>query len=255
MDAGLRNALWDAISITIFDDVRGYEFDAHDLGNETYSLFTILWNTHFKLPIDTIPWHWSDAHEQFRNHFMKCPWHEVYTLVELIAARSGIKGNRLRQFAQTFMEREMAAYRFVEGRIVEITDEGEIAEIEAAIEGSPKPVATHLKSSLAKLSDRKNPDYRNSVKEAISAVEAAAREITGDKNATLGQALKVLPKKMHPAFEAALSKLYGYTSDASGIRHALSEESSVDAAEARFMLIACSAFINLLRERASKELA
>jgi len=47
--------------------------------------------------------------------------------------------------------------------------------------------------------------------------------------------------------KSAFSALYGYTSDEGGIRHALIEKNSqVQIEDARFMLIACSAFVNYL---------
>jgi hypothetical protein len=51
---------------------------------------------------------------------------------------------------------------------------------------------------------------------------------------------------MHPALNRSLSALYGYTSDANGIRHALLDESSLDFVDAKFMLVACAAFVNYL---------
>jgi hypothetical protein len=50
--------------------------------------------------------------------------------------------------------------------------------------------------------------------------------------------------RMHPALEKAFVALYGYTSDEGGVRHALLGEEKVSGSEARFMLVACSAFIN-----------
>ena len=53
---------------------------------------------------------------------------------------------------------------------------------------------------------------------------------------------------IHPVLEAAFEKLYGYTSDASGIRHAGQidgPEATFD--EAKFMLVACSGFVNYLK--------
>ena len=54
---------------------------------------------------------------------------------------------------------------------------------------------------------------------------------------------------MHGAFRDALLKLYGYTSDEKGIRHSLLEETNVDETDARFMIVVCSAFTNLLISR------
>jgi hypothetical protein len=56
---------------------------------------------------------------------------------------------------------------------------------------------------------------------------------------------------LHPAFREALSKMYGYTSDADGIRHSLMEESRLDGDDARFMLVTCSAFVNYLKAKAA----
>jgi hypothetical protein len=46
--------------------------------------------------------------------------------------------------------------------------------------------------------------------------------------------------------------MYGYTNDTEGIRHALLEEPTLDADDARFMLVSCSAFVNYLKSKVSK---
>jgi AbiJ N-terminal domain 4 len=253
MDDALRNALWDSLTLTVFSDVNRTDFRMRR-PIATVKLAYLIWNAYFKKPIDTIPGDWFETEALLRNSFMTARWYEAYSFIEFVVKNSEGVGQKLKALAQTFMKREMAAYRFVNNEIIEITSEDEIHAIEFATKLAAKPIATHLASALALLSDKKNPDYRNSVKESISAVEAAAQLLTGDKTATLGKALKALPHPLHPAFESALAKLYGYTSDANGVRHALSDESTIDVAEARFMLIACSAFVNLLRERANSAL-
>jgi len=154
------------------------------------------------------------------------------------------------------LARHLAAYRFVDGRIVEITSNEEIVEIEQALSETHSmgsAAATHLREALDLLGDRANPNYRNSIKESISAVESIASAIVG-KKATLGDALKRLADagvELHPALKDAFGKLYGWTSDADGIRHALTSESTATQDEARFMLVACSAFVNYLIVKAS----
>lgn len=78
---------------------------------------------------------------------------------------------------------------------------------------------------------------------------------TGTDNATLGEAIKLMRNKgfpMHPAFVEALNKLYGYTSNAEGIRHSLLGEEHLSSADAKFMMIVCSAFVNYVIEIESK---
>jgi hypothetical protein len=57
---------------------------------------------------------------------------------------------------------------------------------------------------------------------------------------------------LHADLKDAFKKLYGYTSGAQGIRHGLVGKANLDVEDARFMLIACSAFINYLATKAEK---
>ena len=52
----------------------------------------------------------------------------------------------------------------------------------------------------------------------------------------------------YPAFVA----IYGYTSDADGIRHAMIDDSKCDFEDAKYMLVSCSAFVNYLIMKATK---
>ena len=128
-----------------------------------------------------------------------------------------------------------------------------VQEIEQALENRYAPVRAHIEEALNLMSDRKAPNYRNSIKESISAVEATCNLLAG-KKVTLGQCLKDVKRKigLHSALENAFSSLYGYTSSAEGIRHALMDESTLSFDDAKFMLVSCSAFVNYLISKASK---
>ena len=85
----------------------------------------------------------------------------------------------------------------------------------------------------------------DAIRESIHAVESVLGIVTGKRD--FNQALQVLEKshKMHPALKDAFKKLYGYTSDEQGIRHALVDQSASPAGmdEAVFMLGTCAAFV------------
>lgn len=153
----------------------------------------------------------------------------------------------------TLFEKEYIGYRFVNGKISPISDEMEANTITETLNDTYAPVSLHISKAHTLLADREQPDYENSIKESISAVEAMCEIITGikGKEATLGTMLKKLESKgvvIHSALKSAFNTLYGYTSDANGIRHAgdIGGEASTFE-EAKFMLISCCAFINYLK--------
>jgi len=259
IDTETRNALWTALSLHYWDTVV-WDSEIIDSrlrlsyhGNKDLRLLCQrLWISFFKKAIDTLPDNWNEVYNRLRDYFFKCEWFEVYDFIEFIGSAhpNDQKNSAFQRGANTFLEKEVAGYRFVDGHIVQITAEEEIQAVENALTGGEKsPVTEHLKRSVELFSDRRAPDYRNSVKEAISAVEALVKSTCGVDKGTLGDLLKKLSGKraVHPALQAAFTKLYGYTSDAKGIRHALMEKDSVSFEEAKFMLVVCSAFVNYVR--------
>jgi hypothetical protein len=98
------------------------------------------------------------------------------------------------------------------------------------------------------------PDYRNSIKESISAVESLVKVTAGSDKGTLGQLTKKLEVdiQLHPALTAAFSSLYGYASDEGGIRHALMDSDSIAFEDAKFFLVVCSAFVNFVEAKICK---
>ena len=152
---------------------------------------------------------------------------------------------------KTFIE-ENVNYRIVNNIITDLVSENEIKEIDNVINNKNKVVSNHVEKALELLYQSK--DYDNSIKESISAVEGMCQILTGNDNATLGDCLKKLKDSIHPAMKEAFLKLYGYTSDANGIRHAngLGEGDSTFT-EAKYMLVSCSSFINYLSESIKKD--
>lgn len=143
---------------------------------------------------------------------------------------------------------ENVNYKIINGLITDIVGKEEINSINETINNSDKVVSNHFKKALELL--YKTKDYDNSIKESITAVESICQIITGNNKATLGDGLKKLKEDIHPALKTAFEKLYGYTSDANGIRHANGiGEGNSTFSEARYMLISCSAFINYLKEQ------
>jgi len=67
------------------------------------------------------------------------------------------------------MNREFSGYIFVSGKVMPRISNIEISEIERAMNSPLDSVNEHLKQALSLISKKENPDYRNSIKESISA--------------------------------------------------------------------------------------
>lgn len=181
---------------------------------------------------------YDNVREFTKKWFFDAAWFDVYNLIEWTLPRF----NRIRNDHDKresaddrlnyYLEREMSGYRAVNGnQLVQITSAEEIAAIEEASRAKTgyEGVAEHVRTALELLGKKPEPDYRNSIKESISAVETAAILVTGDKKATLDKALAKLESKgkLHGAFKNGVSALFGWTSDADGIRHSILNEQNV----------------------------
>jgi hypothetical protein len=259
MDGELRTAIWNVLCLTFWPDRERGEWIRNDttLGN----LLRSLWIFYFRQPIDEYDnvWHfWEDYLKRF---IYSCEWHEVYDLLEFVLDHWPDNYELQDKFIPIIngaLQLELSGYRIVGRQITPITDETELAAIGQALEVADRisPVTIQLGDALRKLSDRHDPDYRGSIKESISAVETLCRLIADEPKLELGKALGALERAgnvtIHGALRGAFSKLYGWTSDDQGIRHALMEEPNLTFEDAKFMLVACSAFINYLLAKAAQ---
>src|ERR1700687_1165725 len=223
--------------------------------NKHAKLLRGLWLDFFKLPLDGLRNDFTEAYSTLKEWFGAAEWYLVYDFVEFVpgAFPDSACNDRFRQYCNTILEREKAGYRFVGDRLAQITSDIEIAAIEEAQRSPIDSVAQHMRCSVALFADRNEPDYRNAMKEAISAIEALVRRHSGGDKGDLGRLLTRLEKEgvLHPALKAALGKLYGYSSDESGIRHALIDQPTVTFDDAKFMLVICSAFVNYAQAKLS----
>lgn len=261
LDTATRNAIWNVIS-HFFKDCARY-----------CSVYVDIWTELYNETSDTRPVA-ADMYAEDAEHFycfykkkiIEEKWNECMDLVEFLNQMyfKDKWGSELTNrgyyhskppaadaYNRVF-ERFMVGYRIVHGQIVPITTNEEKESIENAIVESSSAVTEQLSKALRFLGDRKKPDYSKSIDCSISAVESQCRILLNDPTPTLGKALKMLEDKgilLHRSLKSGFEKLYGFTSDADGIRHAGLTPSNVDADLAKFMLVACSAFVNYLRSK------
>jgi len=264
MDDILRNSLWNVMYRFIFDNsVVSYVDTFGDImPGQPYHKFAIkIWDSFFKFPLDELR---SSQHlfiRKIKANFLGCLWHRAYDFVEFVARNNQFKDeksfeNFINQ-CNLVLEKEKSGFRFVGKSLSRITNSTEMEEVKQAMKTPLNSVNTHIKTALLHLSDKTDPDYRNSIKESISSVESLCKKIASKDDATLTTALNEIQNKgiiqIHEDMKESFQKLYGYTSDASGIRHGLMDgKIEPDFDDAKFMLVSCSAFVNYLISKANK---
>lgn len=254
IDEDLLNGLWNMVKIFVLDRIPKY---AQYLGKTEFDHFAnILWHKFYKLPIDNIPEHDFQTEKFIRESFFKGHWYDIYDFIEFLASLefSSFNTHDFIEAINNLLELEFSAYRFIDGKIAPISNKIEVEEIQQSLVQvtyftSLSGANIHLTNALGKLSDRKNPDYRNSIKESISAIETTCRVLTGES--TLGKALNSLESKgikIDDQLKSGFDKIYAFTNNKqSGIRHAIIEEhKNPDFDDAKYMLVVSSSFINYI---------
>lgn len=247
IDLETRVMLWNVLAVLR----RQYETYEH---RESHRAFTeLIWTSFLKRPLDEAPYD-SIVWASVKEYTLSGQLNEVFDLVEFFSKRLTLGATQAQVFRravnQVFVT-YLVGYRIIGEEIAPIHSAVDVEAVTSALEATNSiPAARHhLTQALELLSSRDSPDYPNSVKESISAVESVARLLTSTN--TLGEALKNLATngvEVHPALERAWSAMYGWTSNEGGIRHGAHDVAKIDQALAKYMLFACSAFVSLLIE-------
>ena len=182
--------------------------------------------------------------------YLKAQWYEVYNVLEFLLRETG-DGMHVKD-ANRMLSREGSAYRFVAGALAPITNNEELSEVEAAtrLPDTFYGASQHIEQAVAHLANRENPDPRNAMKESISAVETAVAAAAGTPKAGIERGLQKLG--LHPQHAQAWSNIFNWMSDEDGVRHGMKGPPQVGIPEARYVVVACSAFVNYLVSRKSE---
>lgn len=157
MDTDLRNRIWNAILEDFIGSLSDYSGDNEESDLEL--VYRILWKEFFNYPMHKLPtWnsgiakvYTSDVQDIIRKWFHNVEWFEVYDLLDFL---SSIDNNGLNisfdEKCNLALKKELSAFRVIKGKVVQITSEEEVVEIEQAITDTVvwKSVNTHLMSAL-----------------------------------------------------------------------------------------------------------
>ncbi len=193
------------------------------------------------------PMNWTEypnVSDEVNDLISECPWFRVYDIAEaLYAALAPRHPDRAEDFEEqlneVFVEKGIG-WQMSGGEIVyrgsETFAETTRQADEVLEETGHAAAANEIREALRDISRRPEPDVTGAIQHAMSALECTAREVTGKRNLTLGRLVPHLD--LTPPLDAAVDKLWGYTSERA--RH-IREGQSVSSEEAELVVtLACS---------------
>lgn len=243
----LRSQIWN-ITINAIPSLTSSPFSPENPNDSNHKR---IWADFLHRPVHNFPYNLHDFTRELYDWYEGCQWYECYDLAEFVVE---LLPDWTEDFNKVF-EKYNSAYRMIGGEVVPVTEREAVASLERSLASPLKSIRGHINEAASLLSDRQATDFRNSVKESVSAVEAACRYVAGDESGTLGRCIKIMSTKrgLHPALAEAVNKLYGWASDSSGIRHSLAESDiPVDRATAKLVLVICSSISNYIIENNAK---
>lgn len=173
---------------------------------------------------------WDKAYdfcERLYSHLASAVVQEWNNDYEEITSRAGVQAYIAEELQRIFAE-ESLAFEFSDGKVVrrgrkhtvEVTTRAQV------VLGDPKLVGArkHYEKAMAFFRHPSKPDYENSVKEAVCAVEAAGKALfPSAKAATLGDLARWFSGSGDIAIPKALVQtvtgIYGYRNGGDGVGH------------------------------------
>ena len=206
------------------------------------------------------PNNWSDypnVWDEVVWLIQEAPWYKVYDIAEALYAKLATSGawdsgpadvfeRRLNDF---FLENGIG-WELRDGQIVHRGSEAftkSAHEVPNLLEESgSQRAANEMREALKDISRRPEPDITGAIQHAMAALEATAREVTGQPSPTLGKLVPML--KLPAPLDRAVQKLWGYASDRG--RH-IRELESVDDSEAELIVAIAGSLCAFLAQRKS----
>jgi len=204
-------------------ELRGVLIDiAYKIGFRPKTLRQIVCRTLRKRPD---PNNWSEhpnIDDEIRSLIDNCEWNQVYDVIEEIfhAASQEIPQGQARKFEEemnSYFRDEGIGWQLVDGKIEVRGEEGfevTIHQSSLVIKQSGLQTASNeIHEAILDLSRRPNPDITGAIQHSIAALECVAREICGDKNATLGKIIERFDGLIPKPLDKAIEKAWGFASE------------------------------------------
>lgn len=162
---------------------------------------------------------YPNIHQEIQWLLADCKWNKVYDVVEAIAAHLVGTPNNSRfhdELNEYFIENGIG-WKLEDG-LVQMRGDGEfeasVIEAVSALGDRAKDTSkTEIKEAILDLSRKPDADVTGAVQHSLAALECVVREITGNKNATLGKLINDNREIVPAPMDRVIAQMYGYASN------------------------------------------
>ena len=225
----------------------------YTLAQEWQSIISEFYLWHDNVPLDELEIRYDLVCEDLKEKVYRLPFNQVFDLIQFVIRQPECSDEFSESIGQAF-ERCRLAYTITKDQprtiipaVTEVEGKAIVTSLSELNRAGLAGSASHLRKAAERIN---SSEWADSIRESIHAVESVARQIAPNRTDTLTQALESIDKdgSLHSDLKDACKKLYWYTSDEEGVRHALldREGSRAGRDEAVFMLGACASFASFL---------
>lgn len=168
-------------------------------------------------------WSSPNIEREVRGLIQDAPWFKIFDLIEHVTTDNDVflsEAAHTVSFAALVnqaLEEFNIGWRLQDGKLVAMGDDVSrplVNDAVAALGEHGLPTAQReLQEAVRDLSRRPEPDCTGAVQHAMAALEAVARQATGESNATFGQLLNRHRNLLQEPLRTGLEKLWGYASE------------------------------------------
>lgn len=244
---------------------KGYVRDIADIYRETCRITRQQVNSMIDVKEEQIP-------SRVQTYLFEMDWPQVFNFCERLysvlamsteqdgySPQYGPPGKTLEEVRleiqkeiQYIFEEENLDYDFVDGKVVRASTTHTANLIGKAGVALADPnlseARIHFRKAQNFFKDKERPDYRNAAKEAVCAVEAAAKKLFPGEGSTMDDVVKRLQKEriLDPTIAKSFTGIYAFRNSGKGVSHGEGSGGEATQAIAEFVLDSAASQILLL---------